>query len=223
MKTISICFLLLLAMAWMPLTVAADDEESAYGLVGGIIKVWKTKVGTTGPRNEKDVVIYLESDTSLPPVTDKSFQMDQRGLLFIPHVMVIEKGSSVEFLNNDPEKHNVFFLYDKTGETLDIGTWEQGQSITHTFNEVGKIITLCKLHLEMAANILVMDNPYFTQVEIDGDTQKASYYLKVPPGEYVLKAWHKKLKMKGGEAKIRVEAGKKTKVNIAMTKRKYAN
>ncbi len=201
----------------------AAKEATGYGSVGGIIMVWKAKVETTGPRNSKDVIVYLESNASFPPVTDTKTQMDQRGLLFIPHVLPIQKGTSVEFLNNDPEKHNVFFLFDKTGETLDIGTWDMGQSVIHTFNETGTVITLCKLHLEMAANIIVLDNPYFTHAEIDGDTQKTTYRIdRVPPGEYVLKTWHKKLKMKGGGAWVKVEAGKKSKVNIAITKRKYA-
>ncbi|MDR9500210.1 MAG: plastocyanin/azurin family copper-binding protein [Desulfurivibrionaceae bacterium] len=204
--------------------VSLAQEESGYGSVGGIIMVWKTMVETTGPRNAKDVIVYLESDKSFPPVTDRLIQMDQRGLLFIPHVLAIQKGTSVEFLNNDSEKHNVFFLFDKTGETLDIGTWERGQSVVHTFNETGTVITLCKLHLEMAANIIILDNPYYTHAEIDGDSQRTTYRLdRVPPGEYVLKTWHKKLKMKGGEAPIKVEAGKMTKVNIAITKRQYAH
>ena len=157
-------------------------------------------------------------ETNTPKAT-----MDQRGLVFIPHVMALQKGTSVDFLNNDPEKHNVFFLFDKTGETLDIGTWDRGQTVTHTFNEIGHVIVLCKLHLEMAANIIVLDNPYYVHAEIDGDTQKTKYLIdKIPPGEYILKTWHKKLKMKGGEARIKVEVGKKTKVNIAITKRKYA-
>lgn len=224
MRIFSIYFLMLLAIAIMLPTVSFADEDSGYGSVGGIIKVWKTKVETTGGTSLKDVIVYLESDTSFPPVTDKLVKMDQLGLVFLPHVLAIQKGTSVDFHNSDPEKHNVYFLFDKTGATLDIGTWDKGQNVIHTFNETGKVITLCKLHLEMAAHIIVLDNPYYTHAEIDGDTQKTTYKIeKVPPGEYVLKSWHKKLKMKGGEAKIKVEAGKTTTVNIAITRSKYAD
>ena len=35
--------------------------------------------------------------------------MDQKGLLFIPHVLAVPVGSTVEFLNSDPVQHNVFW------------------------------------------------------------------------------------------------------------------
>ena len=139
----------------------------------------------------------------------RSCIMDQKGLVFIPHVMAMQLGQSVEFLNSDNDKHNVYFLHDETGETLDIGTWGPGTSVTHTFDQAGLFITLCTLHLEMAAYILVFPHPYFCLVEFDEETGQASYSLAdVPAGEYELHVWHKKLKQMQGPKTITVVPGR---------------
>jgi hypothetical protein len=69
----------------------------------------------------------------------------------------------------------------------------------------------------------VLENPFFTVVSIDQDTQSAAYEISgVPAGNYVLKAWHKKLKMKGGAAGVTVPAGRRASADIVITKAKYA-
>ena len=93
--------------------------------------------------------------------------MDQRGLVFLPHVLAVETGTTVTFLNSDNEQHNVYFLFDETGETLDIGTWGPGVSVDHRFDAPGEVIVLCKLHLEMAAYVVVLDTPWFATCELD--------------------------------------------------------
>lgn len=194
------------------------------GSVSGVIRVEQAKVKTEGPKSLKDVVVYLEpiQPGSFPPPAARAV-MDQRGLVFIPHVMAIQKGATVDFLNNDNDRHNVYFLFDDTGETLDIGTWGPGQTVSHTFERTGVIITLCQLHLEMAAYILVFDHPYFTVAEIDAGSQKADFrFDSVPPGQYRVKAWHKNLFMEGGSADITVSAGQSVQCDIVITKKKYA-
>lgn len=194
------------------------------GTVSGVIRVEQAKVKTDGPKSFKDVVVYLEpaQPGSYPPPAGR-IEMDQRGLVFIPHVMAIQKGATVDFLNNDNDRHNVYFLFDDTGDTLDIGTWGPGQTVSHTFDRPGVIITLCQLHLEMAAYILIFDHPYFTVAEIDADSQKADFrFDSVPPGHYRVKAWHKNLFVKGGSADITVAAGENVQHDIVITKKKYA-
>ena len=149
--------------------------------------------------------------------------MDQRGLVFIPHVMAVQTGTTVDFLNSDNDRHNVYFLFEETGQTLDIGTWGPGQAVSHTFARPGLVITLCQLHLEMAAYILVLESPFFTRAELDEKNQQAAYEISgVPPGDYILEAWHKKLKMKGAAPSVSVTAGRSTTADIVLTKKKYA-
>ena len=202
----------------------AGVSASPTGTVSGVISVFRTKVKTAGPKSDKDVIVYLEpvSGDSFGPVK-ANVKMDQKGLVFIPHVLPVQLGTTVTFLNNDNELHNVYFLFDRTGETLDIGTWGPGQTVDYTFSDAGMAITLCKLHLEMAAYIVVLDTPYYTTAQMDASSQKGQFVIKdVPAGDYILKSWHKKLKMKGGPIQIYVEGGKTTATDIVITKAKYA-
>ena len=102
-----------------------------------------------------------------------------------------------------------------------MGAGPDGQP--HLQRETGLVITLCQLHLEMAAYILVLETPFFTVAEIDGKTQRANYEIRgVQAGDYLLKAWHKKLKMKTGAARVTVADGQTATVDVAITKAKYA-
>jgi len=197
---------------------------SSKGAVAGIVEVQNTKIKTRGAKSFKDVVVYLKPLTSqvvVPPAEHAI--MDQRGLVFIPHVMAVQKGTTVDFLNNDNDRHNVYFLYDDTGETLDLGTWGPGQTVSHRFQKNGVVIILCQLHLEMAAYILVLDYPFFTVSAIDEETQQATYDIRgVPAGNYVLEVWHKKLKMAGGAVDVTVVAGETARIDITITRIKKA-
>lgn len=210
--------------AMLTLLLGPISAEGA-GTISGKVKVWKTRVKTKGDKSYKHVVIYLEKvgDNNFPPPT-KHAKMDQRGLVFIPHVITVLKGTTVDFLNNDNDLHNVYCPdEDVCGKNMDLGTWPQGEIRSFTFNKPGAGTMLCKKHLEMAAYVVILENPYFTVTEIDKATQSAEFTIgNVPPGEYTLNIWHKKLKLKGGGQKVSVEEGKTTTIDIEITKSKYA-
>jgi len=213
--------LILLVGAWVNNAHAASQT----GTITGKVKVWRTKVKTKGAKSSKDVIVYLEKvDNNNFAPSNKHVQINQKGLVFVPHVLAIEKGTRVSFQNSDHDNHNVYLFNDKTGKISDLGTRGPGTKIEHQFNKPGSVTILCKIHLEMAAHLLILGNPYFTHIELDGDTQDASFTLKdVPQGSYVINAWHKKLKLKGGGKKITVQKGKTVELELTVTKKKYAN
>jgi plastocyanin len=150
-----------------------EAVRKSSGSITGQIAIFRTKVKTKGSKSDKDVVVYLEKvgDNNFSPSLKKT-KMDQKGLVFIPHVLAVQKGTEVEFLNNDNDKHNVYFVNDKSGKTKDLGTWQPGQSRNHTFDQHHEVvkklgvngkpdtmIVLCKLHLEMAAYVVILENP----------------------------------------------------------------
>lgn len=215
--------LMMVAAAW-GVAVGVSAQQNVPGAVSGVIRVERACVKTDGAKSFKDVIVHLKPLTPgvYPPPAEHAV-MDQQGLVFIPHVMAVQKGTTVDFLNSDHDRHNVYFLYDDTGDTLDIGTWGPGQKVSYTFQKSGLVITLCQLHLEMAAYILVLEYPFFRVSEIDAETLSATYDIRgVPAGNYVIEAWHKKLKMKGGAAEIAVAAGETTRMDITITHSKYA-
>ena len=218
-------------------TFANQEVNAPRGIVGGTIHVTRTKVKTVGPKSFKDVVVYLETVADHPfPASTKPAIVDQKGLVFSPHVLAVQRGTPVDFRNSDNDRHNVYLVDDKSGETKDLGTWQPGESRQHTFEkhhkmikQTGKngqpdtMIVLCKLHLEMAAYVVLLDNPFFTATSIEGDTQKAEFSIQnVPPGTYKLNIWHKTLKLKGGVQTIEIREGQATNVDLEITKAKYA-
>ena len=192
--------------------------------VTGSVTVSRGSLRTEGPKHDLDVVLALSPAAGgAGSPTTAAATMDQQGLVFLPHVLAIQKGTTVTFLNNDNDDHNVYFLDDTTGETLDIGTWGPGVSVDHTFNKPGMVITLCKLHLEMAAYLVVLEHPWFTQVRIDPDSNSASFSIpEVPEGDYLLTAWHKKLRQKGGARPLSVAGGEVSVGEVVITPAKYA-
>lgn len=192
--------------------------------VTGSVSVSRASLRTEGPKHDLDVVLALSPvDGGAAPPSAAAATMDQQGLVFLPHVLAIQKGTTVTFLNNDNDDHNVYFLDDNTGETLDIGTWGPGVSVDHTFATPGMVITLCKLHLEMAAYIVVLEHPWFAQVRIDPDALSASFSIQgAPEGDYLLTAWHKKLRQKGGAQRLTVVGGEVSAEEVVITPAKYA-
>jgi plastocyanin len=88
-----------------------------------------------------------------PPA--EPFEIDQKGFRFIPHVLVVQTGSTIRFLNNDPEPHNV---YSPEGR-YNLGTWPTGDTKDYTFKKPGIYSQLCNIHPDMLAWVVVVDTP----------------------------------------------------------------
>jgi plastocyanin len=132
-------------------------------------------------------VVYLQG-ASLQPVSDKKVTMDQHGLQFQPHILVVQVGTTVEFLNSDSVQHNVFWpsISGDKKKTHNMGTWPQGQKKPFKFTEPGVVSLLCNVHPEMSGYIIVSPGPYFVETAADG-----SYTIpNVPDGQYTVTAWH---------------------------------
>ena len=151
-----------------------------------------------GVKTNADVVVSLEAPgLKLSPPTEP-LKIDQKGFRFIPHVTVVQTGSSVRFLNNDPEPHNV---YSPEGR-YNLGTWPTGDTHDYVFKKPGVYSQLCNIHPDMLAFVVVVDTPHFAVSDAAG----AFVIRNVPPGKYHLVAWHEK--MDGLEKDVEVLPGK---------------
>ncbi len=211
------------------LVFAAFTPWAQAGTVSGAISVSGIRLKTEGAKSDKDVIVYLEKagDATYPDPPAEHALIDQKNLVFLPHVLPIQKGTTVDFVNSDTTEHNVFCVDDccklvedinsKKAKFLDLGNFPGGGKASHTFSIPGEGVVLCKLHPEMAAYIVVLETPYFAAAAIDGATQTASYTIdNVPAGDYILKAWNKKgesatqeLTVGDGETKADVELQRK--------------
>ena len=134
-------------------------------------------------------VIYLASaaaqklqKTEPVAVRPKVVQINRR---FIPEVLPVVTGTTVDFPNFDPFFHNAF-SYSKT-KKFDLGRYPTGKSRAVTFDKPGPVRVFCEIHSDMNCVILVLENPYFTYPDGEGRFRIEN----VPEGEYLLKVWHK--------------------------------
>ena len=159
----------------------------------------KGKAECKGARDNRDVVVYIESiaDTIFAPLKENPV-MDQKNLTFIPHVLPVVKGTTVDFLNSDDVLHNVF-TPDKCAEKMNLGTWPKGQKKSYTFKEIGcQSVMLCNVHPEMEAWVVTLQNPYYAKTGKDGVYEIDN----IPAGKYKLAVWHEKLKAPSVEVGI---------------------
>ena len=113
-------------------------------------------------------VVYLESaGAAAPAASDKPVTMDQKGLRFEPHVLVVQVGTTVDFLNSDKVQHNVFWpsISGDKKKTHNMGTWPTGQKKAFKFTDPGVVTLLCNVHPEMSGFIIVSPTPYFAETD----------------------------------------------------------
>jgi plastocyanin len=118
------------------------------------------------------------------PVAPMHATLTQRNKMFEPHLLVVTRGSSVDFPNRDPWFHNVFSLFN--GKRFDLGLYEAGTSRTVHFDREGVSFIFCNIHPEMSAVIVVLGSRYFAVTNKQGDFDIPT----VPPGRYMLHVWN---------------------------------
>jgi plastocyanin len=148
----------------------------------------KGKVTAQGLRSAENIVVYVDS------IPGKKFDaptqhasIDQRKMAFVPHVAVILRGTTVDFLNSDTVAHNVYWPSLSGNKSLghNLTIISPNQKKSFQFNDVGVAELLCNLHPEMIGYVAVVPTPYFALTGKDG-----TFEIKdVPPGTYTLKTW----------------------------------
>jgi len=178
----------IIAALLLPLTLAVGGAGAA---------TIKGKVEGGKQLKRAPAVVYLAEVAGKFTPPAKNPVMDQHNMTFIPHVLPVQTGSTVDFLNSDEVRHNIF---SPDHEKYNLGTWPRGEIKQHTFAKQGVYTQLCNVHPEMQGFIVVLDTPYFVLTDEEGN-----FELKdVVPGDYTLKAWHEKLRF--GPEKISVTA-----------------
>jgi plastocyanin len=146
-------------------------------------------LGAAEPRDLPDLlrsVVYLES---APRGAFESGEaghavMDQRNETFVPHVLAIMTGTTVDFPNSDKFYHNVFSL--SKPARFDLGRYPAGRFRSIRFDKPGIVRVFCDIHSHMNAYILVFSHPFFTLTN-----QEGRYRIdNIPPGSYNVVAWN---------------------------------
>jgi plastocyanin len=129
-----------------------------------------------------DIVVWLEpaSPSTASSLLPQRAQLLQKDKTFQPHTLVVPVGSTVDFPNSDPIFHNAFSTFD--GQIFDVGLYPPGTSQSVRFRRQGIVRVFCNIHPSMAAIIVVVDTPYFTKADRNGQYQ----IRNVPAGSYEL-------------------------------------
>lgn len=163
--------------AFIILTVALCSAAWAGEITGKV----------TGMKGKSVVYVGAIAGKTFPAPKDHPV-IDQKGLLFSPHIIAVQQGTTVDFLNSDNVAHNVFWTSvggdKKAGHNL--GTWPKGEKRPFTFDKPGVVPLFCNVHPDMAGYIVVSPTPYFAETDDSGN-----YTIKdVPDGSYTLTVWH---------------------------------
>jgi len=158
--------------------VAVVSLLASAGTISGKVS------GVTG-----ESVVYVETiaGKTFPAPTEKPV-VDQKGLMFTPHLIAVQQGTTVEFLNSDKVAHNVFWISVGGNKKLghNLGTWPQGEKKSFKFDNPGAVPLLCNVHPEMSAYVVVTPTPYFAVTDKSGNYKIEN----VPDGSYTVAAWH---------------------------------
>ncbi|MBI4528125.1 MAG: methylamine utilization protein [Deltaproteobacteria bacterium] len=173
--------LILCASMFSPLLVVAG--ELANGIVKGVI--------TLRGRPTSDAVVSVGG---MPQADVKSqiarAVMDQRDVKFIPRVLAILAGTTVDFPNNDKTFHNAFSPSES--KRFDLGLYAPQKSRSVRFENPGVLRILCNVHPNMEAFIVVKDHPYFAVPDGRGNYRINNVSL----GKHQLEVWHPEHGMK---------------------------
>jgi plastocyanin len=136
-------------------------------------------------------VVYVDTIAGKNfPAPEQHPVVNQKGLQILPHILVVQTGTTVDFLNSDKVAHNVFWPSIQGGGKKapghNLGTWPQGEKRSFKFDQAGVAPILCNVHPEMSGYLVIVPTPYFVQTDNSGDYKIDN----VPDGQYTVTAWH---------------------------------
>jgi plastocyanin len=197
---------------------AAQEHNSVRGRVSIGIPVTAKRPTSTYSRSVPTVVLAPESelrhvvvyvkDAPRTPAPAMQAEIRQRNENFVPRVVAVTVGSTVEFPNDDPIYHNVFSL--SRTKTFDLGRFPKGKSRGERFDKPGVVKVFCQIHSHMSATVMVFDHPWFTIPDEEGTFELTG----VPPGTHQITAWHERL----GDTtmELRVEPGRAATIDFVL-------
>jgi len=156
-------------------------ESASPATVSGRIDIAAKSHGERS-QNSSEIVVWLEpaDAADAPALPTEHVTLLQKDKTFMPHVLAITVGSTVDFPNADPIFHNAFSVFD--GQIFDVGLYPPGTSKAVRFHRPGVVRVFCNIHPSMSAVIVVLDTPYFTKMGREGEYEIAN----LPPGQYQL-------------------------------------
>ena len=157
----------------------------------------------------KNAVAFLARERMEGWRSPTIFQMDQRRCTFIPRVLIVPPGSTVEVLNSDGILHN-FHTLSRLNPSLNLAQPGRAKPLRVTFDHPEIVQVTCDIHGTgfMGAWIIVASHPYYALTDDEGRFRIPD----VPRGPHTVEVWHELL----GTRHVPVTVGPSGVVNVTV-------
>jgi plastocyanin len=135
-----------------------------------------------------NVFLRLKGNLPQAPIPSEPVVIDQRACIYMPRVVGVRVGQTVQVKNSDALLHNVEAL---SGKNNGFNIAQPRSGMVYEFkpkNEEVMLHLTCGVHRWMNAYIGIVTNPYFAI----SDTKGTFQIERVPPGTYTIEAWHER-------------------------------
>lgn len=139
------------------------------------------KVGTPPPPRAG---VWIEAAGIAAPASPPRVVLSQKDYQFAQSLLIVPRGTSVEFPNNDNDYHNIMSL--SRAKRFDVGRYKKSEAPAPvvTFDTAGFVRLQCEIHDHMKAAVLVVNSPWCTATDAAGKFTLSG----LPPGSYTLHA-----------------------------------
>lgn len=164
---------------WSRLTCLALLSSLAHDAAAGLaITVLDDEQQPVG-----DIAVYaIPTTAAAVPPQGRPAVMEQAETAFVPHLLIIQSGSEVEFPNNDIVSHHVYSF--SQAKSFELQLYRGNHHLPLRFDIPGAVVLGCNIHDGMLGYILVVETPYFGLTDGNGSVQ-----LHAPQGEYAIHVW----------------------------------
>jgi plastocyanin len=144
----------------------------------------------------RDVVVYAVPVARQLPLVNREATMDQKNRTFIPHVLVVQTGTTVRFPNSDDIQHHVYSF--SPIKPFQLPLYKGNASNPIVFDRPGVAEIGCNIHDRMSAYIVVVDTPHFAKSDASG----SAVLRDLDPGTYALHVWYPEMRGEAEPARI---------------------
>lgn len=136
----------------------------------------------------------------LPAKPGTKAVMIQEGKQFLPFVLAVQTGTTVDFPNHDSFRHQVYSF--STAKTFELKLYGSGEVGSVQFDKPGAVPVGCNIHDNMLAYVFVAPGPHFATTGAEGVAQIRG----LPAGTYTVSAWHPDQRGAGPTQQVNVSA-----------------